>query len=301
MGYDVPVAPDDYPFAREDVDPPSTRSGPTAGGYEPEHLPTREAPPAPSYVPPIAAQAARNDGPIAQDGRPSQEWHRQGTTPAHWPSYEPQHVIERPARTPVIAQPVVVAEAPVPPETPPPQRVAAPVAQPVAAPSSEPSATAIPPETVATAQSHAPASNKALPPVLHWLMLIVAAALVFQVVQLSLRPLRRALALRHLRHPFWTETVDQRVSNSWHLALIGLRDAGWRASSSESPRDFAQRAGVEGLERCATILERARHGIGIDADDLSTMSTSADTAYRSARAGISPIARVVAAIRWPLT
>ena len=40
-----------------------------------------------------------------------------------------------------------------------------------------------------------------------------------------LRCYRRLLALRHLRRPFWPETVDQRVSNLWQLMLVGLRDA----------------------------------------------------------------------------
>ncbi|MDB4958486.1 MAG: hypothetical protein JWO36_6055 [Myxococcales bacterium] len=145
------------------------------------------------------------------------------------------------------------------------------------------------------------AGSSTPPPLLQWLMLIVAAALVFQVVNLALRPFRRMLAVRHLRRPFWKETIDQRVSNSWQLALVGLRDAGWRASGTEAPREFAQRTGVDGLERCATILERTRHGIGIDAEDLSQMSASAESVYRSARAELGPIARVVAALRWPLT
>ncbi len=103
--------------------------------------------------------------------------------------------------------------------------------------------------------------------------MLLASALVLQLVAVALRPLRRAITLRHLRRPFWAETVDQRICNSWQLALIGLRDAGWRSSSNESPREFAGRVKVEGLERCATILERARHGLGVDAGDLTEMST----------------------------
>jgi hypothetical protein len=127
------------------------------------------------------------------------------------------------------------------------------------------------------------------------------AALVFQVVSLALRPVRRLLALRHLRRPFWDETIAQQVSNSWQLALVGLRDAGWRPGASEPPQELAKRVRVDGLERCATILERARHGIGIDADDLSAMSTSADTAYRAARSGLGSVARAIGWLRWPLT
>jgi hypothetical protein len=94
--------------------------------------------------------------------------------------------------------------------------------------------------------------------------------------------------------------VDQRVSNAWQLALVGLRDAGWRATSGEAPREFASRVGVTGLERCAVILERARHGLGIDADDLSEMTRSADVAYHSARANLGAGARIASQLRWPL-
>lgn len=130
--------------------------------------------------------------------------------------------------------------------------------------------------------------------------MLAACAIALQLVALMLRPLRRMVTLRHLRKPYWTETVDQRISNSWQLALIGLRDAGWRATSTEEPREFAARVKVEGLERCATILERARHGLGVDADDLAEMASSADAAYASARARLGPIAKAGAAIRWPL-
>lgn len=130
--------------------------------------------------------------------------------------------------------------------------------------------------------------------------MLATCAIALQLVALALRPLRRMVTLRHLRKPYWTETVDQRISNSWQLALIGLRDAGWRASSSEEPRAFAARVKVEGLERCAVILERARHGLGVDAEDLATMSAAADAAYASARAPLGTVAKLGAAVRWPL-
>jgi hypothetical protein len=139
------------------------------------------------------------------------------------------------------------------------------------------------------------------PSILRWLMWLGIAALVFQLVSLALRPLRRFLTLRHLRRPFWDETVAQQVSNAWQLALVGLRDAGWRPGAGEAPQELARRVGVDGLERCATILERARHGIGIDADDISAMSTSADAAYHAARSGLGSTARVIGWLRWPLT
>jgi hypothetical protein len=137
--------------------------------------------------------------------------------------------------------------------------------------------------------------------IVSWLLMLVTAALAFQVVALALRPIRRLITLRHLRRPFWAETVDQRVSNAWQLALVGLRDAGWRPSSREPPQALARRVGVAELERCATILERARHGLGIDAEDLEAMTGSADAAYHAARRGLGGFARAVGWLRWPLT
>jgi hypothetical protein len=136
---------------------------------------------------------------------------------------------------------------------------------------------------------------------LRWFVALVAGALLFQGLSLTLRPLRRALALRHLARPFWSETVDQRVSNLWQLALVGLRDAGWRATSSEAPREFAKRVGVAGVDRCAVVLERARHGVAVDAGDLDAMDAAAREAYASARRPLGPVARVLAHLRWPLT
>lgn len=133
-----------------------------------------------------------------------------------------------------------------------------------------------------------------------WLAVLAAAALLVQLIVLALRPLRRALVVRHLRRPFWKETVDQQVSNSWQLALVGLRDAGWRATDDESPRELARRVGIDGVEQCATILERARHGLGVDADDLAEMGRQADVAYAAARARLGLGARAVSHLRWPL-
>lgn len=129
---------------------------------------------------------------------------------------------------------------------------------------------------------------------------LVIAVMSFQLVALALRPIRRAVTLRHLRRPFWDETIDQRISNSWQLALVGLRDAGWRATSTEAPRQFAKRTGIAGLEECATIVERARHGVGLDAGDLATMTAQAERAYRSARASLGVVPRVLATLRRPL-
>jgi hypothetical protein len=98
-----------------------------------------------------------------------------------------------------------------------------------------------------------------------------------------------------------TTSGDQRASNSWQLALIGLRDAGWRTTSSEAPREFARRVGIDGLERCATILERVRHGVRLDAGDLDEMGGLADAAYASARSRTAWSARALSWLRWPLT
>jgi len=127
------------------------------------------------------------------------------------------------------------------------------------------------------------------------------AAVVLQLVRLALRPLRRLVTLRHLRRPFWDETIDQRVSNAWQLALVGLRDAGWRTGASEAPRELARRVAVDGLDGCAAILERARHGVGLDTGDLAEMQRSADLAYRAARRDLGRVPRALGWLRWPLT
>ncbi len=111
-------------------------------------------------------------------------------------------------------------------------------------------------------------------------------------IHLLLRAVKRSLTLRHLTRPFWTETLDQRISNHWERALIGLRDAGIHTTNDEQPHAFARRVDMEGLETCATILERVRHGVRVDATDLDTMSAAATTVYRAARrrAGVAACA-----------
>ena len=217
-------------------------------------------------------------------------------------------VVEVPAPAPVV-DPAPLAPAPLP-ESPLPATPEPPAPELASATPPPPAGVERLPITAAAAPAPAPASSMRShraapaglgPSLLHWIAVLVAAALMFQLTTLALRPLRRWITLRHLRRPFWDETIDQRVSNAWQLALVGLRDAGWRSTSDEAPREFARRVGVQGLERCATILERARHGIAIDAEDLSEMTTSADAAYRSARGSIAPVARTLAWVRWPLT
>ncbi len=203
------------------------------------------------------------------------------------PAHTPQAPVRSPMQVPPppqVAEPTHVAP---PPVASPPQPVAAVATTPPPAP---PSA-AMPPHAVT------PDSGGSL---LHWIATLLAFAAIFQIVNLSLRPFRRALTLRHLRRPLWDETVDQRVSNSWQLALVGLRDGGWRVRASETPSELARRVGITELAQCATILERARYGIQIDAGDLDQMSSSADATYGAARARISVIARAMSWLRWPL-
>jgi hypothetical protein len=199
---------------------------------------------------------------------------------------------------------------PPPPTPPPPVAPRPPPAPPAPAPAPPPSAhppAPPPPPPAAAPHADMPASHIARRPdddrgshVLRYLALAVAGALGAQLLALLFRPIRRAFTLRHLRAPFWDETIDQRISNSWQLALIGLRDAGWRYDTGESPREFAQRVGVADLERCATILERARYGVGIADTDLTDMASSADAVYRDARGSVGPVARALAWLRRPL-
>ncbi|MBA2539663.1 MAG: hypothetical protein H0V17_08520, partial [Deltaproteobacteria bacterium] len=154
--------------------------------------------------------------------------------------------------------------------------------------------------TPASSRAQRPASSNSTSELMRWLSAFIAAIVALQLLRFLFRPLRRAIALRHLRKPFWEETVDQRVSNWWQLVLVGLRDAGWRTSADEAPREFAKRVGIDGVDKCAAILDRTRHGIRIDGDDLEQMSTSAEAAYRSARSNTSTVARAAAQIRWPL-
>ena len=114
------------------------------------------------------------------------------------------------------------------------------------------------------------------------------------------RALRRSLTLRHLARPFWSETLDQRISNHWQRMLIGLRDAGIIPKAGEQPLALAKRVGIEGMETCATILERVRHGVRVDTTDLDSMNSAADAVYRTARAKAGVSGRTAAVLRWPL-
>jgi hypothetical protein len=129
---------------------------------------------------------------------------------------------------------------------------------------------------------------------------LFAAALLSLAVNLGKRPLKRLLLLRHLDRPLWSETVDQRVSNLWQWMLIGLRDAGYRPMPGEQPQELARRVGLDGMKICATVLERARHGVRVDAKDLAAMSAAARSVYATARGRAGFFARAVSWMRWPL-
>jgi hypothetical protein len=187
----------------------------------------------------------------------------------------------------------VHAGPPGPPAPPPlqPLEILPPTPTPVAhaghPPAKHPPADASPPHAVATFDVHP----------LPFLLSVVVAAL---LVQLAMRPLRRAVTLAHLEAPIFPEPVDQRVSNLWQLVLVGLRDAGWHPAAGEQPLALARRAALPGAETCALVLERTRHGIRIDATDLTSMRAAAGTAYHAARRRIGRVARALSWLRWPL-
>jgi hypothetical protein len=256
----------------------------------------------PGAAPPVrTGDAVAPDRPITQ-AVPA-PWSEDPWSPPHPSATETAPLIPPVIPDQQAPSPVETPSAPPSPAPPLPQPAPAPTATP--APPAPPPPSAIPPPPAGatgrpTAQSRA-AAHLVGPSLLHWLAFAVVAAVVFQVVRLGLRPFRRLVALRHLRRPFWDETIAQRVSNAWQLALVGLRDAGWRTGPSEPPRELARRVHVDGLDRCATILERARHGVGLDAGDLAQIQSSADTAYRAARTSLGGLPRVLAWLRWPLT
>jgi hypothetical protein len=128
----------------------------------------------------------------------------------------------------------------------------------------------------------------------------LAVGLCALALHVLVRAARRQLTLRHLARPFWNETLDQRISNHWQRVLIGLRDAGIHATHDEQPQALARRVGIEGLATCATILERVRHGVRVDADDLEVMHAAASDVYRAARDKAGVAARMAAWLRWPL-
>ena len=129
---------------------------------------------------------------------------------------------------------------------------------------------------------------------------LFAAAIMGVLGHVLLRALRRTVTLAHLARPFWNEPVDQRISNHWQRMLIGLRDAGIQEGRDESPSAFARRIGIRGMESCATILERVRHGIRIEEHDLENMAAGASAVFTTARARAGLSGRAAAWLRWPL-
>jgi hypothetical protein len=166
------------------------------------------------------------------------------------------------------------------------------------APASDRAAVALATEPIPTTPPPITASTESFGlPGWPWLLALVAAALGLPVL---LRPLRRTVTLRHLRAPLWTESLDQRVSNLWQLVLVGLRDAGWHATSGEQPRELAGRVAVPGVETCADVLERVRHGVRVEPADLDAMREAAQRAYATARRRTGPLGRALSWLRWPL-
>jgi hypothetical protein len=200
-----------------------------------------------------------------------------------------------PAR-PSQAAPVATAPAP----------TVAPLARPAAPPSPLPSATtAAPAPSPPSAAAPAPEVPAVPTPgddsFTRWLLSLLLAVALVTSLMLLLRPLRRAVTLRHLRRPYWPESLPQRISNFWQLALIGLRDAGVHAGASERPEDLAARAPVADVNACAAILARARHGLGLDDGDLEAMRAAAESTFATARRRISFTARAASWLRWPLS
>jgi hypothetical protein len=165
--------------------------------------------------------------------------------------------------------------------------------------------TADPATATATSTPHGPSPIDAPPPEgsslafpTPWKSSLALCAAAFALILFS-RAVRRALTLRHLARPFWSESFDQRISNHWERMLVGLRDAGLEPGKDEQPLTFARRVGIEGMEACATILERVRHGVRVDAGDLANMSASAEAAFRAARERAGLVGRATAWLRPP--
>jgi hypothetical protein len=174
---------------------------------------------------------------------------------------------------------------------------------PAPAPVSTPSLSVDPPFATHVSHLHAKdpkAQPEETPPWSRWVQWALLVPALGIVLELALRPLRRLVTLRHLRSGLWTESVDQRVSNLWHLVLVGLRDAGWRAARGEEPQALARRIALPGIASCALVLERARHGVRVDAEDLETMGRDAGAVYGEARRRAGGLGRIAAWLRWPL-
>ena len=92
------------------------------------------------------------------------------------------------------------------------------------------------------------------------------------------------------------------MSNLWQLTLVGLRDAGFRARAGEQPEELARRVRVDGVGACASVLERARHGLGVDDGDLAPWPRRPIWRIRAARTRLLVLrarGRRASAGRWP--
>lgn len=216
------------------------------------------------------------------------------TTPSPPTVYEPV-TVPTPTTTVTALPPAQVAPVPPPVPTTKPTVAAPAVAtsKPVSG-SRGPSTSAAP-----TALDPATPSGPSIPWPSPW-RAALALALSFVTFRFLARITRRRIVLRHLANPYWNESVDQRISNHWQRMLIGLRDAGIVPKRDEQPLVFARRIGIEGATQCATILERARHGVRVESADVDEMGAAATAVYESARARAGVAARAAAALRWPL-
>jgi hypothetical protein len=214
------------------------------------------------------------------------------------PSYSPTPTYTPPLPTEPAIKPAPLEPEPAPITTPQPPSHDTELAKPPSKPVSAPIAAQVspPPAKVPEHLEAAPAPASAPLP-WRWLLGVGPVGLVLHLLS---RALRRRLTLRHLERPFWSEPVDQRISNHWQRMLVGLRDAGIRPSLTEQPQTFARRIGIDGMKACATILERVRHGVRVDADDLATMDTAATSVYRTSRARAGLVGRIAGSVRWPL-
>jgi hypothetical protein len=246
-------------------------------------------------------------------GTPTPTWHASGTsggsgtTSAYTPPapvVPPQPIVPAPivpapppptvaAPPPVRPRPTVVARPPAPVPTPAKRTTPRPVAV-ATAPAVASPTVGVPSVAVSPALD---APVEATPP-WRW-MLALSIAVLF--AHLLVRALRRQLTLRHLARPFWNEAFDQRISNHWERMLIGLRDAGIQPRPNEAPAVFARRIGVAGMDVCATILDRVRHGVQSSTADLEQMSAAASAVYATARRKAGFAARATAWLRWPLS
>lgn len=152
-----------------------------------------------------------------------------------------------------------------------------------------------PPAVIEVKPSAPPTPDAGMP--WRWLFPVLAGGIMFPLVS---RITRRQFTLRHLARPFWNESVEQRISNHWQRMLIGLRDAGIQPRKNEQPQAFAKRIGIAGMAECATILERVRHGVRLEDDDLGRMHASAESVVRTSRTRAGVSGRVAAVFRWPL-